>query len=103
MMRPARGQLDLFGTPRSAREQYDAPGPRDPNVTETEELRLKGQNLRILERLQEGPASNKELAQISLKYTSRISDLRAKGFIIPPPIEDEETGEAMYRLINKGA
>lgn len=39
--------------------------------------RLAGQNQAILERLRRGPATNKELAAISLKYTSRISEVRA--------------------------
>jgi len=39
--------------------------------------RLTGQNARILARLREGPATNVELAEISLKYTSRVSDVRA--------------------------
>lgn len=39
--------------------------------------RLAGQNRRILDRLRQGPATNVELAEISLKYTSRISDVRS--------------------------
>ena len=38
--------------------------------------RLRGQNARILELLEQGPRTNKQLAEISLKYTSRISDIR---------------------------
>ncbi len=39
--------------------------------------RLRGQNAKILARLRRGKASNTELAIYSLKYTSRISDIRA--------------------------
>lgn len=56
--------------------------PCDPNVDPRDEVRLSGQNSLILTRLKEGPATNTELASISLKYTSRISDLRAAGYVI---------------------
>ena len=52
----------------------------------------------ILERLQRGPASNRELAAISLKYTGRISDLRANGYAVECFNHDYKTGEAWYRL-----
>lgn len=38
--------------------------------------RLTGQNAQVLDRLRNGPATNRELAAISLKYTGRISDVR---------------------------
>jgi hypothetical protein len=61
----------------------DAPLPVDTHVTAPAEIRrLSSQNARILERLQKGPASNYELAQISLKYTSRLSDLRKAGYVV---------------------
>lgn len=44
--------------------------------------RRLGQKWKILERLRKGPATNVELAALSLKYTSRISDLRHDGFTI---------------------
>ena len=44
--------------------------------------RLRGQCLAIYDRLRRGPATNVELAAISLKYTSRVSDLRDNGFVI---------------------
>lgn len=53
--------------------------PTDPNVKAEDKPRLTGQNLAIFERLKKGPAYNTELAAISLKYTSRLSDLRAAG------------------------
>ncbi len=36
----------------------------------------------ILARLRRGPAGAGELAQLALKYTSRISDLRTEGHVI---------------------
>ena len=36
----------------------------------------------IIEKLRRGPATNVELAELSLKYTSRISDARKRGYKI---------------------
>lgn len=57
-------------------------GPRDPNVQAADVPRLTGQNALILERLRQGPATCRDLNAIALKYTSRISDLRAEGYRI---------------------
>ena len=71
---------------------------RDSHVTEPADLRrLSGQNLAIMERLQRGPATNRELAQLSLKYTSRISDLRANGNDILA--DRKQGGLTVYRLV----
>jgi hypothetical protein len=56
--------------------------PIDRHAQRDDMPRLAGQNLAVLARLQRGPATNQELAAISLKYTSRISDLRAAGYVI---------------------
>lgn len=49
----------------------------DPNARDEDDERLSGQNLKIYEYLMlHGSMSNRELANISLKYTSRISDIR---------------------------
>jgi hypothetical protein len=58
------------------------PPPIDPNVEPADEPRLVGQNAEILSRLRRGPMTNDELAEFSLKYTSRISDLRNAGHTI---------------------
>lgn len=76
---------------------------RDSHVTEPSELqRLNGQNRRILERLQQGPATNKELSEISLKYTSRISDVRAYlkplGQDVKVIERDRASGRTVYAL-----
>lgn len=52
------------------------------SAPQADRARLKGQNLAIYERLQRGPATNAELAAISLKYTSRIDDVRKAGIAI---------------------
>lgn len=46
--------------------------------------------------LQRGPRTNRQLSAISLKYTSRISDLRAKGVAIE--CRDLGGGLTEYRL-----
>jgi hypothetical protein len=48
-------------------------------LTPDDRKRLNGQSKRILDALIAGPATNTYLASIALKYTSRISDLRAAG------------------------
>tara|TARA_Y100000310_G_scaffold316852_2_gene369061 strand:+ start:2515 stop:2820 length:306 start_codon:yes stop_codon:yes gene_type:complete len=68
----------------------------DRNVEEADHPRLRGQNAMILARLQRGPATNAELSTISLKYTSRISDLRAAGFEVT--CERVKGGTTLYRL-----
>ena len=60
--------------------------------------RLGQQAARILARLERGPVSNRELADISLKYTGRISDLRANGYHVECFKHDYKSGLAWYRL-----
>lgn len=70
--------------------------PTDPNVMHSDVKRLTGQNAAILDRLKKGPATNSELSGIALKYTSRLSDVRAAGFnIIGIP---REGGVWVYHL-----
>ena len=47
-------------------------------TTAIEPLQLSRQQGLILERLKQGPATNADLAEIALKYTGRISELREK-------------------------
>lgn len=54
----------------------------DPNIQPDDKSRAETQNAVILERLKQGPATNKELSRLSLKYTSRVSDLRKAGHAI---------------------
>lgn len=51
----------------------------------------------ILERLRQSPATNAQLARISLKYTGRISDLRSLGFQIACERQAAD-GTTLYRL-----
>lgn len=88
----ARRQLSLFGPPATAA----APPPRDPHVQPQDERRLSGQNATILHLLRQGSCTNVELARVSLKYTSRISDLRAAGYTVV--CERHKGGVTIYRL-----
>lgn len=56
------------------------------------------QTRRIIERLQQGPATNAQLAAYSLKYTSRISDARALGYVIECSVLGKK-GLMLYRLL----
>jgi hypothetical protein len=40
------------------------------------------QNDRVLQALLEGPKTNWQLSRITIKYTQRVSDLRAAGWVI---------------------
>lgn len=71
-------------------------------VEPVERIRLSKQCRAILYLLEFGPATNMALALISLKYTSRVSDLRAKGYVIECYDRDHATGLTWYRFI-KGA
>ena len=77
---PGQGHLFSTDDPRGAYGQPTEGRPiitaRDPTVTAEEAPRLSRQCLAILDRLREGPATNRELATISLKYTGRLSEVR---------------------------
>lgn len=79
---------------------FDLPDPPIPAIAAPapEQPRLRGQNARILARLQAGPASNRELAALSLKYTARLSDLRAAGYDVRVVTRDHHTGHVVYAL-----
>ena len=73
--------------------------PRDSHVTDVaEQRRLSGHSGQILARLEKGPVTNWELAQISLKYTGRISDLRKAGYRIEVIERDYASGRTVYAL-----
>ena len=93
-------QGSLFGPRVTLRDILNGQGinPRDPGVTPAEEARLSDQCKAILSRLRKGPATNRELATIALKYTGRLSDLRAAGFKVEPVSHDRQTGLVTYQL-----
>jgi hypothetical protein len=96
-MKPLEGQQSLFGPPRTARDEHDErPIELNSSVPDHEAPRLRPQHHEILARLREGPATNAELAGLSLKYTSRVSDLRAAGYGVR--CERQAGGVTVYRL-----
>ena len=71
--------------------------PIDPSTEPADRPRLSAQSQAILDRLENGPATNHSLAEIALKYTSRISDCRAAGYRIE--VVSRKGGTCTYRLI----
>lgn len=70
----------------------------DPSIARDEQPRLNRQTQAVLARLQSGPATNFELSAVALKYTSRISDLRASGYRVEIVERDHATGRVLYAL-----
>ena len=85
----AKHQRSLFDPPKIIH-------PRDPHTAPADATRLSGQNKLILDALKDGPKTNKQLAFFSLKYTSRVSDLRAAGYVVE--CERLDGGLTLYRL-----
>lgn len=77
---------------------FDAPPVAPACIPEPERKRLSAQSQAILDRLRRGPATNYELAQIALKYTSRLSDCRKAGYDVRMVSRNYETGVTLYRL-----
>jgi hypothetical protein len=77
---------------------FQAVVPCDPKVPPEAARRLSAQCEAILHRLRRGPATNAELAGIALKYTGRLSDLRAAGFTIRCTTVDAKAGVYRYEL-----
>ena len=84
---------------RAAKARMATP-PIDPHVEAEEVPRLSGQNAAILALFRAAPrrrVTNLKLAQIALKYTSRVSDLRAAGYHIEL-VQRLEGGVTVYEL-----
>jgi hypothetical protein len=75
--------------------------PCDPHVSDDDRPRMSDQCVAIFNRLRHGPANNTELATIALKYTSRISDLRAAGYNVV--CDRLGGGLTSYRLVTPEA
>jgi hypothetical protein len=102
---------DTDHLPQAPGPRPQAPGPLwDPPPppyeaqadASAEQRRLGRQCLAILARLEaagEAGVTNAELAEISIKYTGRISDLRAAGHQIECYDQDRQTGLSKYRLV----
>jgi hypothetical protein len=84
-------QHRLFGL-----HSYEIP-VADTHVTAPPEaLRLSRQNTAILARLQRGPATRRQLADICLNVTARVSDLRAAGYRVT--VDERRDGLSVYTL-----
>lgn len=59
----------------------------------------RGQLVRILARLQRGPATREELLEIAHYYRGRISELRARGFAIV--CDRSDPAQPRYTLLGK--
>ena len=97
-------QLNLFGE-TTAPPQYDnipLPEPAVVGTVADEKKRTGNQCETILARLREGAVTNHELAEIALKYTNRISDLRKQGHVIECVTINRATGLSVYRLKEQG-
>jgi len=71
--------------------------PTDPHVKQLGDVvRFTTQNDVILDRLEQGPAANYQLAELAINYRARISDLRAHGYGIHC---DRSNG--VYRLVSR--
>lgn len=78
-------------TPREREREGLATGPA------VDRPRLNKQCQAILERLKRGPAINEELSRMSLKYTSRLSDIRKAGYTV----QAESMGGGVWRYTLK--
>jgi hypothetical protein len=100
-MTSQRTMFDVEAAP----PQYDNIPLPEPVVVGTvadEKKRTGNQCETILARLREGAVTNHELAEISLKYTGRLSDLRKQGHVIECVTINRATGLSVYRLKEDG-
>ena len=90
--------MEIQGSFFEGFRQDDPVGPTGGTFSPSTQRRLSKQCAAILARLQEGPATNSELARMALSYTRRLSDLREAGYAVDCYKKDEETGLNWYRL-----
>lgn len=93
------------GSSNGDRTLFDPPYEAQRDAA-SEQRRFSRQCLAILQLLEsagDAGVSNVELASISIKYTARISDLRAAGYTIECFDQDHKTGLARYRLVKHGS
>ena len=73
----------------------------NPSVPEEARPRLSKQCQKVLERLQQGRASNRDLSAIAMQYNARIYELRHAGYVVECVDEDKKTGMAFFELREK--
>lgn len=69
----------------------------DPSAPAAERPRLTRQAREVLARLQAGPATRRQLGEIALNVTARVSDLRRCGYAVDV-IERHDDGLTIYAL-----
>jgi hypothetical protein len=101
MTTPQLGLFDRINgdVDQAALESMRAASLAPRHAGPAESKRLSSQCQRILALLcEQGMATNSELAAISLKYTSRISDLRQAGYPVVCRENNKTTGRSVYVL-----
>lgn len=94
---------DLFNTEHTPYGTVYKPiPPADPHVSPAEAPRLSGQCKVILDMLRRGRVSNYQMSKVSIKHTSRVSDLRAAGHDIRVVERNAVTGVNWYALFENG-
>lgn len=91
-------QGDLFGEDGNA---TNAAPCRAQTAVADEAKRLNRQQILILARLREGPATNMELIPISTRFGGRIFELRKKGYRIDTTVLDRAGGLTLYTLLGE--
>ena len=88
-------RLPFEGQRRARRDPFPSRAPW------ADRPRLSRQCRAILDRLRQGPTSNRDLSGLALKYTGRLSDLRRAGYRIGIHSQNHVTGEVMYVLLGE--
>jgi len=90
-------QRDLFDIPIARKTD---PATSHEAAAKVNKIRRGTQVHKILERLRRGPATNVELAELAIKYSGRVSDLRALGYNIQC-VNQNEHGVTTYVLVEE--
>jgi hypothetical protein len=94
---------DLWDGPtKPATPTVTPPSAYDPNLAKAALPRVSRQALKVLELLKLGPATNRELLSVAIRYGSRIHDLRKAGYRIEIIAKDEASGLTTYKLFGGG-
>ena len=75
-MKPAPGQLSLFSSHRTGREELSK---LNSSVEPADVPRLTKQHAAILAALQQGPKTGPQLAVIAIRYSARLEELGRAG------------------------
>lgn len=84
--------------PELQHELFDETGNANSLGDPVQDKRLNRQQAAVLERLQQGPATNMDLIPISTRFSSRIYELRKAGWRIETDYIDKAKGITQYTL-----